>query len=682
MVPGPTTALPGPVKPLDLDGGAAPAAAIAKPAAVEDGAIDRSVAPCDDFYAFACGGWMKKTPIPDDQATWMRSFSVINEQNQMVLREVLDSFAAMAPPGEAYAKELGDLYGACMDEPGIEARNDAPLKEPLAKIASIKDRASLAKALAGLHASGVGALFTFDSEQDLKDSTQFIGAVWQGGLGLPDRDYYLDPKRKELLTKYEEHVARMLALSGDTAEVAKKNAKTVVGLEKKLAESSMKRVMLRSPENVYHPTNLAGLEKMAPAFPWKTYFAEVASPPLTKLNVAQPEFAKAVGRAAQEIEGPNAPAWRTYLKWQVLHSTAKRLPQRFVDEDMKLAEILTGTAKLLPRWKRCVKAADIAMGEALARPFVKRTLGEAGKADAQRMIRTIEKAMEQNLEKLAWMDDATKKRAFEKLHKIANKIGYPDTWRSYEGLAIARKEHFENMSRAQAFEVKRRLAKIGKPVDRNEWLMTPPEVNAYYDPSMNEMVFPAGILQPPFYSSGFPSSVNFGAIGMVMGHELTHGFDDEGRKFDASGNVTDWWTPKSSSEFKRRAECIDKQYSEYVAIDELKVDGKLTMGENIADLGGIKLAYAAWKALGGAAAAPGEASGLSPDQQFFVGYAQGWCGNLRKEAARRRATDDYHSPPKWRVNGVVANAPEFGKAFACKEGAPMMRAESKRCEVW
>jgi endothelin-converting enzyme/putative endopeptidase len=298
------------------------------------------------------------------------------------------------------------------------------------------------------------------------------------------------------------------------------------------------------------------------------------------------------------------------------------------------------------------------------------------------MIRAVEHAMEINLGKLTWMDEPTKKRALEKLHAIANKIGYPDVWRKYDGLTIARSEHFENMSRAQAFEVKRRLAKIGQPVDRNEWLMTPPEVNAYYDSSMNEMVFPAGILQPPFYSARFPSSVNFGGIGMVMGHELTHGFDDEGRKFDAKGNVTDWWTPASSNEFKQRADCVDKQYSDYVAIDELHVDGKLTMGENIADLGGMKLAYAAWKELGGASAAPPEAAGFNAEQQFFLGYAQGWCGNLRREAARRRATDDFHSPPKWRVNGVVSNMPEFAKAFSCKDGAPMARGEGKRCEVW
>ncbi len=685
-VPGPTTALPGPVNPLTSSADAG--AAKAKPPAVDDAALDRSVEPCNDFYAFACGGWMKKTPIPDDQATWMRSFSVITEQNQIVLRDVLEGFASLAPSTDAYAKELGDLYAGCMDEAAVEKRGIEPLAPAFAKIDGVKNADSLAKALAWLHQNGISALFTLEAEQDLKDSTQFIAGVWQGGLGLPDRDYYLDAKRKELVVKYEDHVARMFVLGGEKEATARKSAKTVVAFEKRLAEASMKRVMLRSPENVYHPTDLAGLGKQAGAFPWKTYFAELGidAAVAKKLNLAQPDFAKAVARVATDAAGAGAAgsggALRTYLKWQVLHSSAKRLPAKFVDEDMVLSQVLTGTAKLQPRWKRCVRAADVAMGEALARPFVKRTLGDAGKADALRMIGLIEKMMDGNLDKLSWMDATTKTRAKEKLHKIANKIGFPDTWRKYDGLTIARGEHYENMSRANTFEMKRRLAKIGKPLDRNEWLMTPPEVNAYYDSSMNEMVFPAGILQPPFYSSAFPPAVNFGAIGMVMGHELTHGFDDEGRKFDGAGNVTDWWTPASSSEFKRRAECVDKQYSDYVAIDDLKVDGKLTMGENIADLGGMKLAYLAWKSSGGESAPSAQASGMSADQQFFLGYAQGWCGNVRPEAAKRRATDDYHSPPKWRVNGVVSNMPEFSKAFACKDGAPMARGEGKRCEVW
>jgi putative endopeptidase len=663
---------------------------------VDEKAMDAKVDPCGDFYAYACGTWMKETPIPDDQAKWMRSFDVIGERNETMLRQILEKDAAQPPPGEAYAKELGDFYAACMDEKGIEATGAKPLTERLAKLDAIKDPESLAIVLANLHGTGSRGIFNFYSGQDFKDATQVIGIAEQDGLGLPDRDYYLknDAKSKELRAKYEQHVADMLILLGETPEAAKSDAAIVLKLETALAKSSTTKVDLRDPKKNYHRIELAGLERTAPDFPWQAYFKALGVPGITAINVAQPAFFKQVSTEVARMKGTGPAAataaaeWKTYLRWHLVKSSAPTLPAKFVDEDFKFRSALNGAKQLLPRWKRCVRATDGALGEALAQPFVAKTLGAEGKATSQTMINGIEAAMKGNLEHLGWMDDPTRTKAIEKLGLITNKIGYPDVWRRYDGIGVARTSYLENAERADAFEVKRQLAKIGKPLDRKEWQMTPPTVNAYYDASLNEMVFPAGILQPPFYANQMTAGMSYGAIGMVMGHELTHGFDDEGRQFDGHGNLKEWWTPKVGKEFEKRVACVASQFDEYVAVEDagsppLHVNGKLTLGENIADLGGLKLSYTAFKAsLAGKKDTSEPASKFTPEQQFFLGYSQAWCGNLRKEMLRLQVTTNPHAPARFRVIGPLSNLPEFAQAFSCKEGSAMVRPAAKRCEVW
>jgi len=653
---------------------------------VDQKAMDASAAPCDDFYHYACGGWLKDTPIPEDQPSWTRSFDVIQERNEDLLRQVLEKEAA-SPGTDAYAKQLGDFYAACMDEKSIEASTDKLVKDSLAKVDAVTDAASLATVLAGLHLSGVGGLFTFDSGQDFKDATQVIGLAAQGGLGLPDRDYYVknDPKQREIRDKYEAHVAAMFVLAGAQPDAAKASARTVVRLETGLAQVSMTKVDLRDPKKIYHRVDLAGLKKIAPDFAWDAYLKALGFPDVTAINVLQPKFFAAVSLAAKSLKARAAvDDWKTYLRWHLLKDSGHALGAKFVDEQFRFRSALTGAPKILPRWKRCVRATDEAMGEALAQPFVKATLGAEGKEAARSMVASIEERMKANLESLAWMDDATRKRSLEKLAKIDNKIGYPDVWRSYDGLAIDRGSYLENQRRANAFETKRRLAKIGKPLDRREWEMTPPTVNAYYEAPLNEMVFPAGILQPPFYANDLALTVDFGGIGMVMGHELTHGFDDEGRQFDGDGNLEDWWSPKVGKEFDRRASCVASQFDDFVAVDDLHVNGRLTLGENIADLGGLKLAYHALEAAlkNDPEKAKAAAGKFTPPQQFFIGYAQAWCSNVRDEMTRLWVHTDPHSPARFRVMGPLSNLPEFAEAFSCKEGSPMARPAKQRCEVW
>jgi endothelin-converting enzyme/putative endopeptidase len=686
---GPTVAHPPPVNTQDTAKMEPPAQS-----GVEKSAMDPSVSPCDDFYQYACGNWIKNTEIPGDEATWYRSFSVIRDRNEDILKGILETKAKgdvdgaspagagarSAPDDDKYGKQIGDFYASCMDEDAIEKNGTKPLEPWLKAIDDVKDPASLTKTLGKLQGDGLGMVWDLSASQDFGDATQVVGMIWQGGLGMPEKEYYLDdktPKMVELRGIYEKHVAAMMQLAGEPEAKAKADAKTVLKVETMFAQAWMSKEDRREPKKINHRATKAELAKLAPGIQWDPWLDAASAKGVTTFNVAQPDFMKAAG---QMINGKVSIAdWKTYLRWHLYRQTGDQLPKRFVDEKFRWRQALVGAKTLPPRWKRCVRAVDGGMGEALAIPFVKKTLGAEGKAVVVGMVQQIEASMHENLEKLAWMDEPTRKAAFGKLSKIANKIAYPEKWRNYDDLTIARTSYVQNMIAASAFEHRRQMAKIGKPVDRGEWQMSPPTVNAYYDAQLNEMVFPAGILQPPFYANASPMPTNFGGIGMVMGHELTHGFDDEGRQFDAEGNLKDWWGPAVNTEFERRAECVKKQYDGYVVLGDVHVNGKLTLGENIADLGGVKLAYHAMKVK--AASAPARAKGeFTPEQEYYLGFAQGWCGKLRDEALRHQVATNPHSPPNLRVNGPLSNVPEFAQAFSCKPDSKMVRKE--RCEVW
>jgi putative endopeptidase len=643
---------------------------------LDPSSMDKTIDPCTDFYTYSCGGWMKKNPIPPDQSSWS-IYGKLQDESRAQLRELLESAAGASGERTAYTQKIGDYYGACMDEAAIEQSGVKPLKQQMDSIENLASKEKLADVVAGMASNQ--PLFKFRSAQDYRNSTQVIAEADQGGLGLPDRDYYFkdDPKSEELRKAYVAHVQKMLELAGDKPEAAVAGAKAVLRIETELARGSMTRVERRDPKSLYHKMTVAELEKLSPAFDWTAYLAKVKPAGLTSLNVETPKFFQAMNA---QIQKEDLAAWKSYLRWRLLDENARYLPAAFVNEDFNFSgKLLSGAEQLEPRWKRCVEDVDQHLGEALGQAYVQKYFSGDAKEKALKMVKEIEAAMQSDIETLPWMSADTKNNALAKLRAVANKVGYPDRWRDYSKLRIERGDEMGNVIRARQFEFDRQLAKIGKPVDRMEWGMTPPTVNAEYDPQRNDINFPAGILQPPLFDPNSDAAPNYGDTGGTIGHELTHGFDDEGRQFDAQGNLRDWWTTADGKEFEKRAGCISAQYSQYVIIDDIKINGRLTLGEDVADLGGVLLAYRAWKkATEGQKLEP--IDGLTPEQRFFLGYGQSWCGNIRDEAKRLRAIVDPHSPDKYRANGVVTNIREFQEAFHCKTGAPM--APESRCRVW
>jgi len=638
--------------------------------------MDRTIDPCSDFFAYSCGGWIKNNPIPPDQASW-DTYSKMEDENRERLRGILEVAAKPDPNRSTVKQKIGDYYASCMDEKVIEARGAEPLQPELDTIANIRSKAELADVAAAMTDNGV--LFRFESIQDFSDANQVVANADQGGLGLPDRDYYTktDAKSEELRRQYVAHVQKMFELLGDKPEMAGNEAQTVMRIETALAEGSMTRVERRDPKSLDHKMTAAELEKIAPDFRWQVYFAKVGMPNLQSLNVMVPAFFKAMNA---ELDKESLADWKTYLRWHLVHANAAHLSSAFLNQDFAFyGKTLRGQQQLQPRWKRCTEYVDGYLGEALGQAYVEKYFPPSAKQEALKMVQEIQVAMEQDINTLTWMSPATKQQALLKLHAMGNKIGYPDKWRDYSKLEIVRGDELGNVERSRKFEFDRQLAKIGKPVDRGEWDMTPPTVNAYYDPQMNDINFPAGVLQPPAFDPSSDAAPNYGDTGGTIGHELTHGFDDEGRQFDAHGNLRDWWTPEDEKQFEKRASCISDQYSKYTIIDDIKINGKLTLGEDTADLGGLILAYMAWQAdTKGQNLQP--IDGLTPEQRFFVGYGQSWCGQTRDESKRLRATIDPHSPEKYRTNGVVSNMPEFQQAFHCKAGSPMVNEH--RCRVW
>jgi putative endopeptidase len=647
-------------------------------------AMDKSVDPCVDFYAYACGGWQKANPIPADQSSWSLT-AKLQEDNRQVLRLILEKAAAPDPHRGPIQQKIGDFYASCMDEKAVDATGAGALKGDLDRIAAVRTKRDLADYLARAHPEDIGIyfgqapLFRFGSTQDAKNSAEVIAEVDQGGLGLPDRDYYLkdDAKSQELRAKYVAHVQKMLELSGEVPQAAAADALAVMRIETALAKGSMTRVERRDPKATYHRMSREELQALGPAFPWDRYFGAFGLSAVQSLNVASPGFVKAMDAV---IAGEEPAALQAYLRWHLVHAQARWLASPFVDEDFNFySRTLTGARELQARWKRCVRFTDRALGEALGQAYVEVAFSAEAKQRTLTMVQQIEQAMARDIRQLSWMSEPTKQQALTKLHTVVNKVGYPDKWRDYTALKIVRGDALGNGERANTFEFARQLRKIGKPVDRTEWYITTPTVNAYYDPQNNSINFPAGILQPPLFDPKMDDAPNYGDTGGTIGHELTHGFDDEGRQFDAQGNLRDWWQPQDGKEFERRAQCVADQYAQYTIVDDIKINSKLTLGEDVADIGGLILAYMAWREqTKGQKLAPIE--GLTSEQRFFIGYGQSWCSNQRPEVMRMRAITDPHSPPKHRTNGVVRDMPEFQEAFHCKTGAPM--APVDRCRVW
>ncbi|MEO7165457.1 MAG: M13 family metallopeptidase [Spartobacteria bacterium] len=660
------------------------------PPALDPKNIDSSVKPQDDFYRYANGTWLKNNPIPPEYSRW-GSFNELIEKNNDALKEIAEKAAgttrnagaAKSGSGTAPTQMVGDFYASGMNEEAINQAKIQPLQEELKRIDSLKTSDDLAKEIGHLHSMGISGLFGFTSGQDDKDSTKVIAQAYQGGLGLPDRDYYTkeDDASKKLRDQYVAHVAKMFGLLGMT-EAADANAKTVLSIETSLAKPARTRVELRDPQKNYNKMSVAELQNLMPDFKWNQYFQELHAAAPGAINVGQPDFFKAANDVFKTVSLDD---WKTYLRWHLVHDAAPTLSSDFVDENFAFfGKTLSGTEKLKPRWKRVVSAIDNEVGEALGQLYVADHFPPEAKTRALEMVNNLKEALADKIKTNDWMDEPTKKEALKKLAAFTVKIGYPDKWRDYSALKIDRGPYVLNVMRADQFEVAREMKKIGKPVDRSEWGMSPPTVNAYYNPNMNEIVFPAGILQPPFFNPDADDAVNYGGIGAVIGHEMTHGFDDQGRQYDATGNLRDWWTPTSAKAYNERAKTIIDQYAAYEPLAGQHINGELTQGENIADIGGLKIAYAAFQKAQSKhpEAANKKIDGFTPDQRFFLAWAQIWRANQRDEETKLRLNTDPHSPGQFRSNGPVSNMPEFQKAFDLPEKSPMVRSDKDRANIW
>ncbi len=643
--------------------------------------MDPKADPCNDFYRYACGGWMDSTKMPADQSRWARSFSTIAEHNREMIRTLLEDAAKNPGPAGTERQKIGDYYSTCMDEPAIEKAGLKPIQPWLDDIAKVDSVDSLFTEVGKLDRVGGGPFFGIGVIPDFKTPSLDIAYFFQGGLGLPDRDYYVstDPKKQEILTKYGEHIAHMLGLAGQSADSAKADATAIVAFETELAKFSRTRVQMRQIEKLYNRMDRAGLAKLSPDLPWDKFLTAAGHSDVQAISVATPEFFEALDHL---VKTTPMSTLRAYLRWDLLNNYADQLPKAFVDANFEFyGKTLSGQAEIQPRWKRCVGGTSRALGEAIGKLYVEREFPGESKQVAQEMVRDIETAFENNLPNLTWMDDATRQRAIEKAHKVANKIGYPDKWRDYSKLSIGDSSYVANVAAATSFEYDREMNKIGKPVDKTEWGMTPQTVNAYYNPTQNDINFPAGILQPPFFRKDYPAAMNYGGIGAVVGHEFTHGFDDQGRKFDGDGVLHEWWEPQVSEKFDKAAQCVVDKYSQFEVEPGVHVNGQLTLGENIADLGGIKEAYAAYKSWEKRHGTPPAAvSGLTNDQLFFVAFGQIWCTEATPEFLRREVTTDPHSPGMFRAVAPPMNSPAFREAFHCKEGDKM--APANACTVW
>jgi len=640
--------------------------------------LDKACKPCDNFYEFAMGGWMKANPIPAEYPSW-GTFTQLRDNNLTAMHTILEAAAAAKAPVGSNEQKIGDFYASCMDTSAIEASGLKPLAPDFAAINAINDRKALEAEIARMQSEGAGVLFRFGSGQDIKDSNRVIAFANQGGLGMPDRDYYFreDAKSQQLRADYLQHVAKMFELAGDSSEKAAAEANTVMTIETALARTSRTRVELRDPEKNYNLLPLSEIKTLTPDWNWESYLHAIGAPPVEQINIRQPDFFKAMN---QQLDTVPMADWKIYLRWHLLHASAPGLPEKFVNENFDFYERkLSGTKEILPRWKRCVQSTDRNLGEALGKVYVDKYFPPAAKARAKEMVNNLIAALKDDIPALDWMGPETKKEALTKLEAFNVKIGYTDKWRDYSKLTIERSSYAGNIRRSYEFEQARQLAKIGKPVDRTEWGMTPPTVNAYYSSTMNEIVFPAGILQPPFYNPNADDAVNYGGIGAVIGHEISHGFDDQGSKFDGKGNLHEWWTPEDRKNFTERGDCVVNQFNSYEVEPGLHQNGKLVLGESIGDLGGLAIAYAAYeRSIAGHR--PPDVDGFTPEQRFFLGWAQVWGTNQRAEAARLQTNTDPHPLPQFRGNGPLSNMEAFAKAFGCKKGDAMVRENA--CKIW